>query len=291
MMRNRSLIVLAGVATSLLAASPARADVRGDVEEAMHADMVMLNTNQVDALAEYSHCRKVLATARKKLKPTDKLRSGQFKPHPKAVEEAGTFVITVADLAWICDTVEQTIARKGLWTALDSARGFRDQLATSPAPEARAKLGDGAYYLTQAKACVTGVAGAEAAGTKAIEWQGQSIPTADARELCDVLRTWGEYLERSGAANFDVQAAKYRELGVGGDRLRLFVEYDDVSFRGKRCEIIDDTAALVRAKYVYQWLENADGTHTIRKYVFTGDRYKVSEKTFLWEKQAYAYCK
>ncbi len=290
MMHKATIVTVLALALAATTTS-ARADVRSDLEEHLHGNMRRVNSGLAEELAEFGKCRAMLATAKKKLKPTDKLRSQNFGTHPKAVKDGDTFAITVADVPWICDEIDRTIARGTLWAALESARGYQKMLAGMPALDARARIDAGAFDLQRSKECVARVAAEEAGGAKAIEWKGSSMPIAEARGLCDVLQQWGEYQNRSGEANFETVAPKYRELGVGGDRLRLFVQYDNVSFRGQRCAIIEDLPVLAKRKYVYQWLENADGTHTIRKYTFTGDRYKSVDKTFLFEKQAYAYCK
>lgn len=61
---------------------------------------------------------------------------------------------------------------------------------------------------------------------------------------------------------------------------------------GVGCEKIDDVAVLAKATVLFQWLENANGTHTIRKYVFAGNAVKgKSDKTFRTEAAAYAGCR
>ncbi len=87
------------------------------------------------------------------------------------------------------------------------------------------------------------------------------------------------------------RSKKYEEAGIKGAKLALMVEYDDVYWRGKGCEKIDDVAVLAKATRLYQWLENADGTHTIRTYLFAGNAVKgKSEKKYQTEAAAYRGC-
>jgi hypothetical protein len=288
-MRFKPLVLV--LALALLHTSNARADVRAEVESDLHEEMERLNSARVEVLVEYGKCRKTLARAKKKLKPTAKLKSFNFGTHPKAVQDGDQWTITVADIPWICDAVDLLIARGTLWTQLESAKNYQTMLAGDLPLDANARINAGDYDLKGSKTCAAAVAKEKANGATEIKWKDASVAIADAEALCDVLAKWGEHLNASGEANFEKVAPKYRELGIDGDRLRLFVEYDDVSFRGKKCAIIEDLPALAKAKYVYQWLENSDGTHTIRKYTFKKNKYKVSEKTYKTEAKAYKGCK
>jgi hypothetical protein len=274
-----------------LSSGIARADVQGDVEQEMQDDMYQMASGDVGALTEYGQCRAMLKLANKKLKASTKLRSPAFEKVPNAVADGNSWVITVADIPWICDQVDLTLARGTLWTSLTDGKRLQELLATDPPLDERAKYKEGDYWIGQAKACTTNLGKEKANGATTLEWQGQSMSLDDAAPLCDVLAKYGDYVNRSGQQNFDKLAEKYRALGVAGDRLELFVEYDDVSFLGKKCVGIDDIKKLVKAKAVYQWLDNSDGTITIRKYTFKKNKYKVSEKTYLTEAKAYKGCK
>jgi hypothetical protein len=266
---------------------------RESIEFLLKDDVYRLANERVEELQLYGQCRELLKRAKKKLKPTDKLRHSSFEIHPKAVKDGDAWTITVADIPWICDAIDLLIERGTLAKWLKYGEDYEKQLATNPElnSDPNVRIGAGDDYIKGAKACRDGVAKEVAAGATEISWQGKKYAIADAERLCDVLVKWGEYMNASGAANFEKIAPKYRELGVDGDRLKLFVEYDGVYFRGKGCEIITDIKKLVKAKYVYHWLENSDYTHTIRKYTFKGNKYKVSEKTYTTEAKAYKGCK
>lgn len=278
------------LATAGLAAGD-RSDAQIELEDHLGSSMDQLNSLDVISLREYSDCRASMAKAKKLFKPTDTLRALAFQQHPKAVAAGGSFTITVADLPWMCDQIDRVIARGTLIEQLELAKAYQRRLAADEAPDATVHLGDGDPDLAAAKACAAAVAGEAAAGATAIELKRASFAVADATALCDVLRQWGEHQNAVGQVNFDRIAPTYRALGVGGDRLELFVENDGLYFRGKRCEKIEEPRALAKAKKVHLWLENADDTHTIRTYTFTGDRYKVKDKTYRTEAAAYAGCK
>jgi hypothetical protein len=280
------------IALAFTCATPvlAAADVRDDVESQLHSDAFRLSRFNIDELKEFGKCRAALAKARK-LKPTTRLQSGFFNVHPKAVQDGSDWVITVADIPWLCDEIDRAMVRGSLAASLADAKRYRDTLAARPELDPRARLGDGDHDRDRAKACEAAVAAERATGATSLAWNGTTYDLAEAAELCKSLAAWSEHMNRSAEANFEKVAPPYRALGIDGDRLRLFVQYANVSFRGRGCEKIDDDAVLARQKYVYQWLENADGTHTIRKYTFKGNRYTVSEKRYLTEARAYAGCK
>ncbi|MBK9034293.1 MAG: hypothetical protein IPL61_24020 [Myxococcales bacterium] len=287
---KRTLPALAILILSLASADVALAD-RVELEDHLGQAMGQLNRQDVGALREYANCRQSLAAAKKLFRRGDKLRAQAFEHHPQAVKDGDTYAITVADLPWMCDEIDRMVAHATLFESLTMAQSYQRTLATKPAPDERAHLSEGDESLAQATRCAAAVAAEAAHGATAIEWKGASIPIADATGLCEAIRAWGDYQNASGEANFEKVAPTYRALGIDGDRLRLFVANETVYFRGKRCEKLEDPKALAKARYAYLWLVNADDTHTIRKYTFTGNRYKMVEKTFTFERQAYAFCK
>jgi hypothetical protein len=105
-------------------------------------------------------------------------------------------------------------------------------------------------------------------------------------KICQASIDWanslGAKIKEAHAADREKRAAPYKALGVSGAKLDLFLEYDDVYWRGGRdCQIISDLKQLAKAKALFHWLENADGTHTIRKYTFNGNKVgKPVSKTY-----------
>ncbi len=155
------------------------------------------------------------------------------------------------------------------------------------------------------KACAKGVDAALAAGAPAdvkvkvfSNTSGQLELTLGEgkQQVCEPLLGWGKgYAQASNKAKAANEAAlrdKYGKHGIKGDRLKLFMEYDDVYWRGKGCEKVDDVAALAKMPVLFQWLEDSGGTHTIRRYQFKGDKLvKTTNKTFKTEAAAYRGCK
>jgi hypothetical protein len=151
----------------------------------------------------------------------------------------------------------------------------------------------------QGNACTTAVDKALAGGlaaTQKLEIGTDSITLGEAKaRYCDKLLAWaasyGGASAKAKAAASEKVTAKYTKHGIKGDRLKLMVEYDDVRWRGKGCEYIDDPAKLAKAPLLFQWLENADGTHTIRRYQFKGDKLAgTTNKTFKKEAEAQKGC-
>lgn len=150
---------------------------------------------------------------------------------------------------------------------------------------------------TQCGALVDKLVAAGAPTDLAVGWrQTHKWTLAEYKQnVCQALLDWGNELKTGiGAAkqaDRDKIAAKYKAHGIKGKRLELFVEYDSVYWRGKGCEIIDDVKVLAKAKKLHHWLENDDGTHTIRTYTFKGDNYTSKDKRYKKEKDAYKGCK
>jgi len=162
------------------------------------------------------------------------------------------------------------------------------------------------HALADGKECTAGVDRALKAGAPAdvavkAGWLASGerleLTLADGKtRLCEAFAAWTKgFKVKNDQAKADAAKAvrdKYVKAGIGGDRLELFIEYDDVRWRGKGCEIVDDLGALKQAAVLFHWLENADGTHTIRRYAFKGDKLlKTTNRTFKTEAAAYRGCK
>ena len=158
--------------------------------------------------------------------------------------------------------------------------------------------------VAEGKACAAGVERVVAAGAPldvAVKVQTQAgeaeLTLSEGRDRwCEGLLAWGkDYKHKNDQARAAAAKAvrdKYARAGIGGDRLRLFVEYDDVYWRGKGCEVVDDLGRLKQATVLFHWLQNGDGTHTIRRYQFKKDKLvKTSSRTFKTEAAAYRGCK
>jgi hypothetical protein len=158
--------------------------------------------------------------------------------------------------------------------------------------------GDGERFVERGKACLTTVDAAIAAhGADAkVDIRGEKWTLGDGRTHCQALIDYGTALEplidgREEAARKALYG-KYEALGVKGDRLELFAYYDGTSWYMKGCQYtVDEIEDIVKAKVLFHWLDNSDGTITIRKYTFKKNTYKVKEKTVAKLAQAYKACR
>jgi hypothetical protein len=105
--------------------------------------------------------------------------------------------------------------------------------------------------------------------------------------------------EADAAAKAEAERAAiekvYTNVGIKGDRLALFVERGlpaDAGFSYAGCDDGPTTAAqMKKAKKLFLWFNNADYTITVARYVFKGDKYKESDRTFDFKESAYAWCR
>jgi hypothetical protein len=213
---------------------------------------------------------------------------GASFPDPKGCRSDATLCDEYAELVAMAPA-----AAKQKATAI-SLRLYGD---TDPA-----SLGDGMgeVFVDDGKACVAETEKALKAGApadRATTIDGRELTLAEGKtQICEAMIAFGEKLtgdiaDAHAAARAEV-AAKYEAVGIKGARLELFIEYDDVYWRGKGCERVTDLKKLAKAKALFHWLENADGTHTIRKYTFKGNKVKsVKDRTYLTEARAWKGCK
>jgi hypothetical protein len=206
--------------------------------------------------------------------------------------------ITVADAPEVCArfrALKRSLpALAAIATAAHSLMVLTTTDPTTTGP------GWGAGYAQDGAACLSEVDAAIADGVPAdlsVPMSGATTTLAKARvEVCqaviDEARKFDAAGEAMKKAAYERIAAPYRKLGVKGDRLELFVTYDATPFYGKGCTAeIHDIKKLVKAKVLFHWLINGDGTHTIRKYKIKGNRYSISEKTYDRESKAYRGCR
>lgn len=99
------------------------------------------------------------------------------------------------------------------------------------------------------------------------------------------------------AAGKKAAQARYTKWGAAGDKLEWLLRVDP---RGEgrywalspRCERTDDAKKQVKAKVLIQWYDNADGTFTIHKLTFKGNKLaKEQTRSFEKRSQAQAFCK
>lgn len=204
---------------------------------------------------------------------------------------AGTH--TIAEVRDACQRA-QTLA-----DAVTAARGCLDKADTvkqEPSAQLEKDYG-GAGMIREGKAWLAAIDAAGAKDSDTLDFQSAKRTFGDARAICNAYIAFGGKLEQVGAADAAAKAKameeKYTSAGVAGDKLKLFLEYDDVYWRtAPKCETEDDPKKLARAKALFQWLDNADGTVTIRKYQFAGNKVaKISNQTFTTADKAYKGCR
>ena len=125
----------------------------------------------------------------------------------------------------------------------------------------------------------------------------ESLSLSEGREqICQAMIDFGGRLsgdiKDAHAKAYEEIAAKYKKVGVKGEKLDLFVEYDNTYWLGKGCEKVMDVKKQAKAKKLHQWWDNPDGTVTIRTYTFKGNKIKsVKNKVFTLAENAYKACK
>jgi len=297
------------LATLVAAPGAARADVASDTSGNLANFAGAIGTDPwyagwlTDKYYQPSKCDAVIAKGKKDgLKATDVL-TGSFQHHPKMRQSArgdSWFEIDFGDAPWICEEYARQYAMQGALVPLREAAEFLKD-ASPPTAESAAGYNTGAGEATadKGRACAKAVDDAIAGGVPKdakVKLNGtQQGITAARQTYCQGMIDWGTKFEAfisvAQQAKRAEKAAKYEALGVSGAKLELFIEYDDVHWRGKGCAIVDDLAVIVKAKKLFQWLENSNGTHTIRTYTFKGNTYKAKDKTYKTEKKAYKGCK
>ncbi|HTJ41889.1 MAG TPA: hypothetical protein VL463_07315, partial [Kofleriaceae bacterium] len=197
-------------------------------------------------------------------------------------------------LAEIHDGCARAQRKRDATAAARSCMATAKEVAEEPTAD-HAQYGSGEARLRDAQEWLAALAGVDAGDTFPLDDHDASF--GDARKACDAYVAWSKRLAQATAADDAAKAkareAKYTSVGVGGEKLKLFLEYDDVYWRtSPKCETEDDPKQLAKAKQLFQWLDNADGTVTIRKYQFAGNKVaKISNKTFTTAEKAYKGCK
>jgi hypothetical protein len=249
-----------------------------------------------------SACTKVIAAARKAgLGDDARLFSTYFYGLDEThFDEHQQAYLTLAEAAALCDDYASWLPFVPVAAAFEEAK--QDVHTFSTMVEAgELGTGVGENLGKRGQACAAEVdaaisAGADPSRSFAITDGETTTLSAGREDYCEALigfaRKLGVEVKAAHDARAEEIAAKYTKHGVKGAKLELFVEYDGTYWRGKGCEIVDDVKKLARAKKLYQWLEHSDGSITIRRYDFKGNRIKkVTDRAFWSQAKAAAYCK
>jgi hypothetical protein len=250
----------------------------------------------LDKLENADACFAAIAKAKQDgVKPDDHISDYWIlQIHPKKQESGGEKYILFSDAPWICENYQSGYDAKRAELVAEQAK-FAIEVTLKKKPEDVSDSIDWTIAANECSRIAQEVAAVQ--GSREVDVKGTKVKISKIDETyCKPMLAAAEELKAAVAAvrasKAEAIRKKYTDLGVAGDRLELFVEYDHVPFFAKGCvQTIDDVKKLVKAKQVFHWLANADGTHTIRKYTFKGNKYKVSEKTYATEAKAYKGCK
>jgi hypothetical protein len=161
--------------------------------------------------------------------------------------------------------------------------------------------GLGAYVIEEGKTCLAAIDALDPASRKLEVKAGESTMTLDeGRKVCQELVDRGgkaakDQAAAAGAKRAEIEA-KWKKVGMKGDRLALFVDNElnggGFPWYAKGCETeIKDPKKLAKAKVLFNWTAGANGGTLVTKIVFKGNKYKESSREFFDESKAYRWCK
>ena len=199
-----------------------------------------------------------------------------------------TIMLAVQPLEQIYDGIDNSAAREGSFDVLDWYLIGKGEMS----------MANGSDALVAD--CDSAIDTAIRAGAKAdlpIKFNKTEDLTLDQlRTRCHQraadANAWTTKATAWAKAKYDSVVKKYASVGIKGARLDLFVYEDGGGWLLPGCaSSVDDPKQLKKAKKLFQWLTADDGTITVRKYTFKGDKFTKSEKAFSHEEAAYRACK
>ena len=301
-MTMKTWMVASALLGSLLATGVARAEERGG----LYADRMRTYyrysvsgfedgriPSAYDDTYKPGECARLTAAEKKDgAKPGD-LIPGEFKEHPK-VKAGG---IPFSEAGAVCTAYEAKLKiALGLQAITKSAEYMKDKKGPPTAEQAKGfNTGAGEFTANQGKECLAAIDGLVKDGKSTFKIDGADVKLDDLKKTCQAEIDYGTafegFIQEEQQAKRREKAKKYEEAGVKGAKLELFIEYDDVYWRNAKCEKTDDVQELAKAKVLIHWLENSDGTQTIRRYTFNGNKFSKTEKTYLTEAAAQRNCR
>jgi hypothetical protein len=193
--------------------------------------------------------------------------------------------VTLGEAAAICAEYKQLqLIMPAAWAQTQTAQE-QDTFTRLVEP---GELDNAQRFGERGKACLAATDKAIKAGApgdrKVKIFDKQLSLTEGRTQVCQAMIDWagqlGGKIKEAHDADREKREAPYKAVGIAGAKLDLMVEYDDVYWRGgKNCEIVSDVKALKKATKLFHWLENSDGTHTIRKYTFSGNKVTGTKTT------------
>lgn len=282
-----SLLVVASVAA--LPAAPAHAADDFVAEAYRIHDLELWKGNEpylggnqhfYDDLVEFGRkCRATVKALARARRPADAVFYGDTK---------------VGGVAAVCDEFERKLAWFRLATILQRGEQAQRIVASGPSDNDRSSLNaeTAQAFRDDGAACLKALAEVQAqpGPVTSVAYASTTYPLADAPAMCAALPAAADVLAALYQQKHDEIAAKYKAVGIKGDRLELFIYYDYIEWYLPGCQdSTDEPARLKKAKALFQWLTDGDGNITVRKFTFSGDKYKRSEKRFASYQEAAAY--
>jgi hypothetical protein len=232
--------------------------------------------------AQVDACDAAIAKARKAgLADSTKLYSSAIKSLDEAeYDDKKQAFVTLGYAAKMCTTWRTHIPLAAAAAIQTESASSRYSYSMDPnVGSLGASMGDA--FIAEGKKCLEVTDAALKAGAPPdhkvkIKDEVMSITEGRAK-VCEAYLVWANEMKVKIRAahreDREKRAEPYKKLGVAGEKLELFIEYDDVYWRGgANCQVISDVKAVAKAKVLFHWLENSDGTHTIRKYTFNGNK-------------------
>jgi hypothetical protein len=204
----------------------------------------------------------------------------------------------------------------GASVTLEAARGVcADYAVWRPAVKAAGKVQASAKILANAegndrlgksvvqegKTCVELIDALTAESRKLeVKIGDQTMNLDEGRTICQELVDRGAgaakaKAEEAAAKRAEVEA-KWKKVGMKGDRLALFVDNElnggGFDWYAAGCErVISDPRKLAKAKKLFMWTSGSNGGTLVSKYVFKGNKYTETAREFWDEEKAQRYCK
>lgn len=294
----------AALAPATASAGSAAEQVAADLETTL-AYLPALRESPAERLyggeGSAAECKKAVAKGQKAgLKDTDRIYAWRFRELEDDVhfDDDREPYLELGEIATLCD--EYDLLRK-----MVPAAGMQAELleqvtiyAQQDPKDLAADLGQ--QFVAKGQKCVEVTDQAirdGAPGDRRTRIGTLELTLAEGRaQICEAAIAFGGKfagdIKAAKQAEFDRVAAKYKKVGIKGDKLKVFVENDNIDWMTKGCQTLTDLKKLAKAKKLFQWWDAPDGTITIRTYTFKGNKVKsIKNKQYAFPEHAYKGCK
>jgi len=302
-MKHRTTLAVCATALALSTVQ-ARADARSDLAADMdyflsYATNQYLTESNVKDAKPASACTAAIAAAQQAgVKPDATLelsyRAKELFPDAPSGKLSGSAVIRVSDAPKLCEAFARNLEAAALKTKVQAGYDMGQWLRLVKPEEVPTSTNT----VDKPQRCLDAIDAAKAAGAprdRKLQLNGEQPTLDDARAYCATVlaraKEFQEAVNTRVAAEAAARRAKYAKHGIKGDRLELFAHYDMEWYLPGCRQSTGDPKKLKTAKVLFQWLTAGDGTITIRKFVFKGDKYRIIDSSYDREGRAYAGCK